>query len=144
MGKTHCSNKGVPYSLLFPSPAQVNWRLHSHLFQGFPAITWLLYGRDHFFTSFGLSSCFFLRLLDISHSLSYQKFSVHILHLPLVRNLYSHLKYSICSLLCHIPTFLPHNRLLHNCPNTTGSVCTSTLPSSMLALHTACSPTIIL
>lgn len=54
--KTHCSYKEVPYPLLFP--AQLHCRLQSHLFQGLPAITWLLYSRDHFFTFFGLSSHF--------------------------------------------------------------------------------------
>ena len=126
MDITHCSHKGDPYSLLFPSPAQINWRLHSHLFQGFPAITGLLYGGDQFFTSFGLSSRFFLRLLDISHSLLYQKFSVCISHLPLAKNLYSHLKCSICSLLCHVPAFLPNNRLSTATP-TQCSRCTSIL-----------------
>lgn len=56
--KTHCSYKEVPYPLLFLSPAQLLWRLHSHLFQGLPAITWLLYSRNQFFTFFGLSSHF--------------------------------------------------------------------------------------
>lgn len=66
MAKTHCGCKQVPYLLLFPPPAQLNWRLHSHLFQGLPAITWLLYSRDQFFTFFGLSSLFPLRLWDLS------------------------------------------------------------------------------
>lgn len=106
MDKTHCSYKEVPSPLLFLSPPQLNWRLHSHLFQGLPAITWLLYSRDQFFSFFGLSSLFPPQAIrHISLPIVPEVFCVHLTSSPCQKPLFLSQKLHLLfiSLLCHAP-----------------------------------------
>lgn len=115
MDKTHCSYKEVPFPLLLP--AQLHWRLNSHLFQGLPEITWLLYSRYQFFTFFGLSSHFPPQAIrHISLPIIPEMFCVYLTSSPCQKPLFLSWKLHLFFIPLPCTTFPANNRLCSTTP----------------------------